>query len=268
MLSDIFGISKPVIAMIHLWALPGTPVSQHSLAEIEAQVRREATIYREGGVHGIMIENMHDVPYLAGDVGPEIVAAMTRLGMAAREASGLPCGVQVLAGANRAALAVAQAAELDWIRVEGYAFAHIADEGFINSSAAELLRFRRMIGADHIRVWADIKKKHSAHAITADVTLGEVARAVAFMRGDALIVTGSETGAAPRATDLSDAKNETTLPVLLGSGMTTDNLQNYIRAADGFIVGSYFKAAGLWSESPDPDRIAAFMDKWADLTAG
>ena len=45
-------------------------------------------------------------------------------------------GIQILAAANREAVAVAHAAALDWVRVEGFAFAHVADEGFINSCAA------------------------------------------------------------------------------------------------------------------------------------
>ena len=72
----LFATAKPVVAMIHLGALPGTPACRRSLREIETQALREATIYREAGVHGLMLENMHDTPYLRGHVGPEIVAAI------------------------------------------------------------------------------------------------------------------------------------------------------------------------------------------------
>jgi len=82
----------------------------------------------------------------------------------------------------------------------------VADEGVIESSAAELLRFRRHIGAERIQVWADVKKKHSAHAITADVDIGETAHAVEFLRGDAVIVTGAVTGDAPQRADLLAVK--------------------------------------------------------------
>src|SRR6185312_10751854 len=98
---------KPVIAMVHVGALPGTPASAQSLRAIEAQAVKEAKIYRDAGVDGLMIENMHDTPYLRGGVGPEIVAAMTIVGRAVKDAAKLPCGVQVLAAANREALAVA-----------------------------------------------------------------------------------------------------------------------------------------------------------------
>lgn len=67
---------------------------------------------------------------------------------------------QILAGANREALATALASNLQFIRCEGFVFSHIADEGFIDGSAGELLRYRKFIEADHIHVFTDIKKKH------------------------------------------------------------------------------------------------------------
>ena len=249
--------------MIHVGALPGTPASIRSLREIEAQAVREAIVYRDAGIHGLMLENMHDTPYLRGRVGPEIVAAMAIIARAVKEASNLPCGVQILAAANREALAVALAARLDFVRVEGFAFAHIADEGIIQSSAADLLRYRRSIGAEHVKIWADIKKKHSSHALTADVGIGETAHAVEFMRGDAVIVTGSVTGDAPNSDDVLEVKGATRLPVYLGSGVTAANVKSFSSDADGFIVGSEFKVGGHWRGAVDAKRVKRFMAVWA-----
>jgi membrane complex biogenesis BtpA family protein len=254
-----FASQKPVIAMIHIGALPGTPAARASLRELEANAVREAKFYCNAGVHGLMLENMHDTPYLRGEVGPEIVAAMALLARAVKDASGLPCGVQVLAGANLEAMAVAHTAGLDFIRAEGFAFAHVADEGVIQSSAAKLLRYRKQIGADRVEVWADVKKKHSSHAITADVDVAATAEAVEFMRGDAVIVTGSVTGDAPRLGDITDAKRKCRLPVYLGSGITAENLPVFYDVADGFIVGSYFKVHGRWDKTVDPRRVKRLM---------
>jgi membrane complex biogenesis BtpA family protein len=259
MLENLFPESKPVIAVIHLGALPGTPLSRLTVDDLTEQAVREALTYRAGGVDGIMIENMHDTPYQRGRVGPEIVAAMAVIGRAVRTESRLPTGVQVLAGANLEAISVAHAAGLDYIRAEGYAFAHVADEGLIESSAAKLLRYRKMIGADRVRVWADIKKKHSSHAITADVSIGETAAAVEFMRADALIVTGSVTGEPPRVEDALEAKAHSSLPVLLGSGVDADNAAEYCAIADGFIIGSAFKTDGLWSNTVELTRVERLM---------
>jgi len=221
--------------------------------------REEARVYRECGVDGIYIENMHDVPYLKGEVGPEIVAAMTAIGTEVKNESQLPVGIQILAGANIEAMAVAHAAGLDFIRAEGFAYAHVADEGIIEASAAKLLRYRKMIGAERVQVWTDVKKKHSAHAITADVSLGETAETVEFMGADCVIVTGSATGQPPKVTDVQEAKSHCHLPVFLGSGISESNIEQFHNNADGFIIGSSFKIDGLWSNTIDPIRVTQFM---------
>lgn len=255
---------KPVVGMVHLGPLPGTPASARSLREIEVSAVREARIYRDAGLDGLMLENIHDTPYLRNGVGPEIVAAMAVIARAVKDAVALPCGIQVLAAANRDALAVALAAGLDFIRAEGFAFAHVADEGIIESSAAELLRYRRAIGAGAVQVWADVKKKHSSHAITSDLGVGQTAHAVEFMRGEVVIVTGAVTGDAPQAEDVREVKRVSQLPVVLGSGITATNLAKYWEA-DGFIVGSDFKIDGNWANAVDPKRVRRFMRAVATL---
>ncbi len=118
-----------LIGMIHIGALPGTPLSALPLSELITLARDEALTYRDSGIDAIMIENMHDRPYLKGAVGPEITAAMTAIAYEVKHASQLPCGIQILAGANREALAVAHSVGLEFIRAEGFVFAHVADEG-------------------------------------------------------------------------------------------------------------------------------------------
>jgi membrane complex biogenesis BtpA family protein len=260
-MTALFAHSKPVIGVIHVGALPGTPRGSKSVTELVRQAKEEARVYRECGVDGVIIENMHDVPYLKGEVGPEIVAAMTAIGIEVKNEFRLPVGIQILAGANIEAMAVAHAANLDFIRAEGYAYAHVADEGLIEASAAKLLRFRKMIGAERIQIWTDVKKKHSAHAITADVSLGQTAETVEFMGANCVIVTGSVTGEAPQVADVKDAKSHCHLPVFLGSGISETNIDQFYNEADGFIIGSYFKVDGLWSNTIDPIRVKQLVNK-------
>jgi membrane complex biogenesis BtpA family protein len=257
-IAEIFQVRRALIGMLHILPLPGTPAARHELPAIIEHAVREAELYRQAGFHGLLIENMHDRPYQKGRVGPEIVAAMTAVGCAVRAAVDLPLGVQVLAGANREALAVALACGAAFIRVEGFVFAHVADEGLIESSAAELLRYRRQIGAERVRVFADIKKKHAAHAITADVSLAETARAAEFFLADGVIVTGTATGEATDAAEVAAVRRAVGLPVLVGSGLGAHNVADYA-AADAAIVGSSIKQGGLWSNAIDPARAAALV---------
>ncbi len=222
----------------------------------------EARAYQDAGYHGIIIENMGDRPYVARSVGPEIVASMTAAGRAIRDAIDLPLGVQVLAGANREALAVTQAIGGSFVRVEGFVFAHVADEGVLESDAGELLRYRRAIGAAGIKVFADIKKKHSAHTITADVDLAETAAAAEFFLADGVVVTGTSTGEPTDSSHVKTVADRVTIPTLVGSGVNPDNVGDYA-AADALIVGSFVKQDGLWSNDIDPDRLKAMSDAFA-----
>ncbi len=128
---NLFNIYKPVIGMIHVSALPGTPKYKGSVKQIIEQAKSEALIYKENGIDAIAIENMHDVPYLKRNVGPEITTLMSVIGYEVKNLTKFPCGIQILAGANQDALAAAHSAGLDFVRAEGFVFAHVADEGLL-----------------------------------------------------------------------------------------------------------------------------------------
>ena len=262
--SRLFGSRpKTVIGMIHVRALPGTPRHAGGLAPILDQALAEAETYRACGIHALMVENMHDVPYVKNP-GPEITAAMAVLAREVKRAQPqLPLGIQILAGANQEALAAALAAGADFIRAEGFVFGHVADEGYMDSCAGALLRHRRAIGAETVAVFTDIKKKHSAHAITADVDIVQTAHAAEFFLSDGLILTGAATGEAASADELRAVYATTKLPVLVGSGITAENLKSYLPIADAFVVGSYFKQNGYWENPLDPDRIRRLLDALA-----
>jgi membrane complex biogenesis BtpA family protein len=263
-IAALFGVRRALIGMVHVGALPGTPAAREPLDTVVARACDEARAYRDAGYHGIIVENMHDLPYLKGSVGPEITAAMAVITRAVRDATDLTTGVQVLAAANREALAVALAGGASFVRVEGFVFAHVADEGTIEASAGELLRYRRAIGADHVRVFADIKKKHAAHAITADVDIVETARAAEFCRADGVVVTGAATGREADAGEVGAVAAAVGVPVLVGSGLTPERVPAFA-AADGYIVGSSVKRDGDWSQPLDRDRVAAMADAFRTM---
>jgi uncharacterized protein len=257
-IESLFAVKRALIGVVHLQALPGTPASKLEVAEIASIAVDEARLYRDAGFHGLMIENTHDRPYLKATVGPEIVAAMSVIGAEVRGAVALPLGIQVLAGANSSALAVALACDASFVRVEGFVFAHVADEGLIESSAGSLLRYRRAIGAAHIRVFADVKKKHSAHTITADVDIVETAKAAEFFSVDGVIVSGIATGQPAEPAEVAAVARGVSVPTLVGSGITAENIGRF-SSADAFIVGSSIKKDGLWPNPIDLERARALV---------
>ena len=261
---SIFGRSPAIVGMVHLRALPGSPRAELSPREIARIAVDEARTLAAAGFDAILLENMHDAPYLARAVGAETIAACTRAACEVRAAVSVPLGVQVLAGANDAALAIAMAAELQFIRAEGFVFASIADEGLLaEASAGPLLRLRRALGLDRgtsrIAVLADIKKKHSAHAITADTSLAEHAHGAEFFGADGVIVTGAATGCATPVADLASARGACGIPVVAGSGTTATNVRDVLAVAHAAIVGSDLKLDGVWSNELDRARIDRFV---------
>ncbi|VDK65091.1 unnamed protein product, partial [Cylicostephanus goldi] len=209
--SVIKGLARPfVFGMIHVPALPGTYMNRLSMPEILQVVRKEAQIYADADIDGIIVENMHDIPYVKPPLGPEIVSSMTLACQTVVDTLGpkrekMLLGVQILAGANKEALAVAHCCGFDLIRAECYVFSHVADEGWMDGCAGELLRYSHAIGADSVAVITDIKKKHSSHAVTEDLSIAEVAEAAKFFLADGVIVTGRCTGA---TADPSDVESE------------------------------------------------------------
>lgn len=151
-------LQKSLIGMIHLPAMPGSPRNTLKPDLIIKQALSEVKIYVDCGMEILMIENMHDVPYLKNTAGDEVTSLMAIIGYEIKKQTGLPVGIQILAGANKQAMGAAYAANLDFIRAEGFVFGHVADEGYIESCAGELLRYRKQKGAENIAVFTDIKK--------------------------------------------------------------------------------------------------------------
>lgn len=250
---------KKLIGMVHLGATPGTPSARQTPDDIVAQAVEEARVLADTGFDAVILENMHDAPYVHGDaLGPEVVAMMARTLSAVRRAVALPVGVQILSGGNRHAMACAHACGGSFIRCENFVFAHVADEGLLErAEAGPLLRYRASIGAGAVPVYCDIKKKHASHAITGDIDLGEVAEAAAFFGADGLIVTGAATGKPTAPDDVRRVREACDLPVLVGSGVRPDSAAGLLAHADALIVGSWIKRDGSWKNAVDPDRARA-----------
>lgn len=255
----MFGRKCSIIGVIHLPSLPGSAGYKGNIGEILDSALSDAMTYKKESVDALIVENMHDAPYLKGYVEPETVAAMAVIATAVKRETALPMGVQLLAAANIESLGVAVSCGLEFIRAEGFVFAHVGDEGLHESSAAHLMRRRAYLKAEHVRIFADIKKKHSAHAITSDVSLTETARTAEFFGADGVIVTGSFTGEPADAGEVESVRLSTKAKVLVGSGVTADNIRTYSEHADALIVGSAFKHEGNWRNQVDPERVKCLM---------
>jgi membrane complex biogenesis BtpA family protein len=220
----------------------------------------EARRYRDGGVDGLIVENHGDIPFAKPDeLGPETAACMAVMTEAVRRETQLPVGINVLANGAVQALAVAKAAGAAFIRVNQWANAYVANEGFVEGKAGAASRYRAWLRAKNVAIFTDVHVKHGAHAIVSDRSLLELTRDAEFFDADAVIVTGQRTGDSANLDDLRTVCSSTKLPVLVGSGVTPANVEAIFEFADAVIVASALKHEGGWWNEVDPERVAHFM---------
>lgn len=257
---EIFGTDKVLIGMIHCPALPGAPRYRGAdMSTIYDACMRDAEALIEGGMHGLMIENHGDVPFSKPeDIGHETAAFMSVVTDRIARATGVPLGINVLANAPIPAFAIAMAGGARFIRVNQWANAYVANEGFMEGRAAEAMRYRSLLRAEHIKVFADSHVKHGAHAIVADRSIQELTRDLAFFDADAVIATGQRTGNTATIEEIEEIGSATHLPLLVGSGVTGDNVVEILKRTSGVIVASSLKFGGVWWNAVDIDRVRAF----------
>ncbi|GME37991.1 MULTISPECIES: BtpA/SgcQ family protein [Pantoea] len=257
----IFSRSKAVIGVIHCDPFPGSPKYRGKpVSAIIDRALRDAENYILGGVHGLIVENHGDIPFSKPeDIGPETPALMAVITEKVRERFGVPLGINVLANAALPAFATALAGGADFIRVNQWANAYIANEGFIEGAAAKALRYRSQLRAEHIRVFADSHVKHGSHAIVADRSIQELTRDVDFFEADAVIATGQRTGDSATLDEIDEIRAATTLPLLVGSGVTPANVCQILARTQAVIVASALKVDGVWWNDVERDRVKHFM---------
>ena len=257
-LEQLFGRAKPIIAMAHVPALPGTP-RYDAGAGVDGAIEKLAVDVRhliDGGVDAIMFCNEDDRPYVF-HAEPVQVAAMARVVTELRPKE-IPFGVDFLWDPT-AALSIAAATGASFIR-EVVTGVYESDMGLWAPDAAALLRLRHNIGADGVRIFYNVAPEFCSPLGTRSV--GERARsAVVSSLADAILVSGPMAGAEPDFSLVEQAKAGVgdAAPVLLNTGARAANIEQFLQVADGVIVGSSLKVGGYTWNPVDPARVAAFM---------
>lgn len=246
---------KPILGMVHLRALPGSPRHDGDLEAVREAALADARALVDGGVDGLLVENFGDAPFHPGRVPAPVVAHLTALAAAVRREVDVPLGVNVLRNDAVAALGIAHAVGAEMIRVNVLCGARLTDQGIVQGVAHELLRERRSLGAENVRILADVNVKHSAPLAPYDLSQG--VRDVLERGGaDAVVVSGTGTGAAVDLAELKEVRAASQgAPVLVGSGVTAETAARTLEDADGLIVGTAFQRDG-WSAAPvEPARV-------------
>lgn len=259
-LKELFRVDKPVIAMAHFPPLPGTPLYDEKLgiSGIIDFMKEDIRKLLEGGVDGILFCNEGDRPY-AMKADLESAAVMTRV-ITELAPHDRPFGVDFLWD-PRLPIAVGMATSASFIR-QVFTGTYESDMGFWSTDVASVLRYRRNIGASHIKVFYNITPEFASFLGTRSV--GERAKsAVVSSLADCILVSGMTAGKEPKLETLKEVKEavKDMVPVILNTGAKVENIQKYLEIADGVIVGSGLKVDGYTWNPIEESRVHAFMHK-------
>jgi membrane complex biogenesis BtpA family protein len=244
---------------VHLKALPGSPGYGGDRGAILYAALRDTEAWVEGGAHGVIVENFGDAPFFPGRVPAHTLAGMAAIGNEIRRQCPVPLGFNVLRNDGVSALALAAAVGAEFIRVNILCGARLTDQGVIQGIAHDLLRDRSALDADAVAVLADVNVKHSAPLAPYDLSQ-EVEDACRRGGAAAVVVTGSGTGKGVDLEELRTVKRAAgEAPVLVGSGVTPESLEELAAVADGFIVGTAAKTDGRVENPVDKKRVAELV---------
>ncbi|MCL2354462.1 MAG: BtpA/SgcQ family protein [Oscillospiraceae bacterium] len=260
-MSSVDFTKKPVIACIHLLPTPGTFNYDGNVEKIYELAIKEAKAFEKAGVDALMIENHRDKPFFPDTVPNETVALMAGVGREIIKNVKIPIGLNVLRNDSEAAISIATSIGAKFIRINVHVGAVLAPHGIIQTKAHKTLRLAKSLGAN-VEIFADAGVKHAYPFAYKNIK--EEIRDLSVI-SNAIIVSGETTGSETKVSDLITAKENTTKPVLIGSGITVDNIDNYYSSADGFIVGSYFKTDGKATSFVDEEKLEKFMNKVLNL---
>jgi membrane complex biogenesis BtpA family protein len=255
---SVFGAGKPVIAMVHLGALPGTPLHDAGagVEGIVAAARADLLALQAAGFDAVMFGNENDRPYELA-VDPASTATMAYVIGRLRPEITVPFGVNVLWD-PMATVALAAATGAAFAR-EILTGAYASDMGLWVPDAGRALRYRDRLGRRDLVMLYNVSAEFAGSLDPRP--LPDRARSAVFSSiPDAVLVSGQITGEAAALSDLEAVKKAVTgVPVLANTGVKHETVAEVLAVADGCIVGSALKEGGDTWKPVDPDRAADFM---------
>lgn len=258
-LNRLFKTPNPIVGVVHLLPLPTSPRWGGSLKAVIDRAEQEATALASGGVHGIIVENFFDAPFTKSQVDPAVVSAMTLVIDRLMNLVTLPIGINVLRNDAHSAIAIASVVKAQFIRVNVLTGVMATDQGLIEGSAHQLLRYRRELGSD-VKILADVLVKHARPLSSPNLTVA-VQDTIERGLADGIVLSGWATGSPPNLEDLELASAAAKgTPVFIGSGASWENVSSLMSAADGVIVSSSLKRHGRIEQPIDPNRVSQFVE--------
>lgn len=254
----VFGDRKPVIAMVHLGALPGSPLHDAAggVEGIIAAARKDLLALQAAGFDAVMFGNENDRPY-EFKVDTASTATMAYVIGRLRSEITVPFGVNVLWD-PQSSIALAAATGAAFVR-EIFTGTYASDMGPWTPDAGAAMRYRDRLGRQDLALLYNVSAEF-AYSLD-QRPLPDRARSAVFSSvPDAILVSGAITGEAAALSDLEAVKRVLpATPVLANTGVKHATVADVLKIADGCIVGSSLKVDGNTWNAVDPDRAAEFM---------
>lgn len=257
-LDDLFQHPKPVIAMLHLSALPGDPGfdSRAGLTAVIDRAREELEALQSGGVDGVMISNEFSLPYLT-KTEPITAIVMARIIGELLPHLSVPHGVNVLWD-GRASIDVAVATGAKFVR-EIFTGVYASDFGLWDTNVGEVARHRARVGGSDVKLLFNIVPESAVYLGSRD--LSSITQTTVFATlPDAICVSGPTAGSRTDTSALKQVKAAAgNVPVFVNTGVNAENVAEQLGIADGAVVGTFFKKDGVFENRVDPARVRELM---------
>jgi membrane complex biogenesis BtpA family protein len=257
-LDEVFDVSKPVIGMCHLPALPGDPGfdATGGMDAVLAHARQEVAALQDGGIDGILISNEFSLPYLT-TTEPITAVSMARVIGEIRSEIRVPFGVNVLWD-GVASIDLAMATGASFVR-EVFSGVYASDFGLWNTDVGRAARHRARVGASGVRLLYNIVPEGATYL--ADRNLAQLTRSTVFNGApDGLCVSGLTAGSATDTPTLRVVKEHAgDVPVFVNTGVRPDTVAESLQYADAAIVGTWLKREGVFANDVESARVAELM---------
>lgn len=247
---------KVLIGMVHCLPLPGTLGATATIDQVIERAVSDARLLEESGFDAVMVEN--EDSGVATHMTKLQYAGMSMVAQAVRSAISIPMGLCCSCLNYEEALSICKVAGGDFFRAPIFVDTVMNYNGIIEPCAPEILAYRKQIGAENVKILADVRVKYY-YMVNPNIPITQSARWAVKQGADAVIVTGTASGVETSMDDLQQVKQSISIPVVVGSGITVKNIAKQLETADILIVGTTLRKNGKMSESIDPEQARAIV---------
>ncbi len=262
---ELFGVKKPVIALLHLRALPGDPYFCGDLESVVTQARKDLIALQDGGVDGVLIANEFSMPYQP-KADYITVGAMGYIVGKIRDDIRIPFGVNIVMNAL-ASLELAAATGGMFIR-SAFTGSYMGENGLTTTDVAATIRRKKALGLNDLKLLYKVNPESEAYLVSRDIK--EITQSIIFnCAPDGLCVSGASAGRETNSDIIAEVKSVAgDIPVFCNTGFNAKTAREKFAIADAACVGTAFKLAGKFENNVDPARVSEIMDVVKQIRAG